>query len=336
VLAFLLVVPFISNSPYVIFMASAALFYSMVVLGLNVINNSGVWNLAHATFLAIGGYTTGFLAKTYGLSPWIGIPIGAVVAGLVSVIVMVPTLRLHQHYLMIATFILALIGTITFTNWVEVTNGTAGMSGIPPIKIPWLVQEGGRWSLSLVPAIRPDQQYYVVLLGLVLTYLVAYRLDNSPLGITIRAMREDDLAAQSMGQDTRRLRLLAMGIGSTIAGMAGGIFAIRFLSISPAASSLDDSILYMVMLIVGGSGNIYGAIAGASLLSILPELLRGLQSYRLLVYGVILLGMMLFRPQGLIPERVRRLEIPEEAEPRKKPKGKEEEAAEAEKEEAVT
>jgi ABC-type branched-subunit amino acid transport system permease subunit len=117
VLAILLVVPFISNSPYIIFMASAALFYSMVVLGLNVINNAGVWNLAHATFLALGGYITGFLAKTYGLSPWIGIPIGAVLAGLVSVIVMVPALRLHQHYLMIATFILALIGTITFTNW---------------------------------------------------------------------------------------------------------------------------------------------------------------------------------------------------------------------------
>jgi branched-chain amino acid transport system permease protein len=311
VLAFLLVAPFLSSSPYVIFMATAMVFYSMVVLALNVINNAGIWNLAHATFLALGGYITGYLAIHYHLNVWITIPIGAVVAGLISVVLMVPILRLHQHYMMIATFNLSLIGSIILTNWEEVTSGTSGLSGIPAMQIPWLVNEGGQWSLALVSAIRPEQTYYIVLFGAILTYVIVRRIEESPLGLVMRAMRDDDQATQSMGQDTRRLRLLAMGIGSTIAGFAGGIYAMRFLSVSPQTSSLDNSVLFMVMLIVGGSGNMYGAIAGASLLALLPELLRGSDRYRLLVYGVILLAMMLFRPQGLIPERVRRIKLPE-------------------------
>ena len=311
VLAFLLVVPFLSRSPYVIFMASAMVFYSMVVLALNVINNAGIWNLAHATFLAIGGYITGYLAIHYHLNVWITIPIGAVVAGLVSMILMVPILRLHQHYMMIATFNLNLIGSIILINWEKVTSGTSGLSGIPAIQIPWLISQGGQMKLALIPAIRPDQTYYVVLLGAIVTYIIVRRLEELPLGLLMRAMRDDDQAAQAMGQDTRRLRVLAMGIGSTIVGFAGGIYAMRFLSVSPQASSLDNSVLFMVMLIVGGSGNMYGAIAGGSLLSILPELLRGSERYRLLVYGVILLAMMLFRPQGLIPERVRQIKLPE-------------------------
>jgi branched-chain amino acid transport system permease protein len=330
VLAFLLVVPFLSSNPYVIFVVSAMVFYSMVVLALNVINNAGIWNMAHATYLAIGGYITGNLAIHYHLSPWITIPIGALVAGVVSMILIVPILRLHQHYMMIATFNLGLIASIILINWKEVTHGTSGLSAIPAIQIPWLVNQAGQWKLALVPAIRPDQTYYIILVSAVITYIVVRRLEESPLGLLMRALRDDDQAAQAMGQDTRRLRILAMGIGSTIAGFAGGIYAMRFLSVSPQASSFENSVLFMVMLIVGGSGNIYGAIAGASLLSILPELLRSWQHLRLLVYGVILLAMMLFRPQGLIPERVRQIKLPEGLKFGKEPVQKILESAEAE------
>lgn len=310
ILIVLLLAPFLSSSSYILFVFSAAMFYAMVVMALNVIVGANVWHLAHATFIALGGYTAGYLTKTLGLSLWITIPAGVAVATIASLILFLPTLRLHEHYLMIATLIIGVIGQITFTNMVEFTGGTTGMAGIHAIEIPWLVNGADGLTAAIVPATHPRQIYYIILLGTVFTYLVVRRLDNSPLGIAIRAMREDDLAARAMGHDTRKLRLIAVGIGSALAGLAGGIFVARFHAISPAASSSDTSILYMTMLIVGGSGNIYGAITGGALLAVLPQVLQDFEEYRLLVYGTILLVMMLYRPQGIFPERARQLKVP--------------------------
>jgi branched-chain amino acid transport system permease protein len=305
-LAALFVAPFLSSSPYVIFVGTAAMYFATIVMALNVIVSAGVWHIGFAAFLALGGYTAGYFAKHLGVSLWLGIPLGALASMIVGVLLFIPTLRLHQHYLMIATLIIGVVAEIMFINLVPFTGGTAGMSGIPSIEIPWIVDG----QLALTAAARPQQQYYVVLLGALITYLVVRRLDDSPLGVAMRAMREDDLAAQVMGHDTRRLRLLAVAVGSALVGMAGGILVMRLHAISPAASSADDSILFMTMLVVGGSGNIYGAMLGGALLSVLPQVLQNFARYRLLVYGLILLFMMLFRPQGVIPDRVRRLSLP--------------------------
>ncbi len=306
VAALLLVVPFVSTSPYIIFVGTAAMYFAIITMALNVIVSAGVWHIGFAAFLALGGYTAGFLAKNLSLSLWLGIPLGGLASMIVGVVLFAPTLRLHQHYLMIATLIIGVVAEIMFVNLVDFTGGTAGMSGIPSIEIPWVVD--GR--LVTTAAARPQQQYYIVLLGALITYLVVRRLDNSPLGIAIRAMREDDLAAQVMGHDTRRLRLIAIAVGSALAGMAGGLLVARLHAISPAASSAEDSVLFMTMLVVGGSGNIFGAMIGGALLSVLPQVLQSFASFRPLVYGLILLFMMLFRPQGIIPDRVRWLTVP--------------------------
>jgi len=302
-LALLLLIPATTSNPYVIFVITAALFYSMVALGLNVIVGlSGIWQLAQAAFLAVGGYTAGFLAKQYGISLWLGIPAGAIVAALLSIVLALPTLRLRDEYLMIATLNFGIIAQILMTNLDQFTGGTAGMSAIPPISIPWWSEETG---LTITGAIRPNQQYYVVLLGFVVTWLIVRRLQASPMGRALRAMRDDEIVAQTMGQNTLRLRLIAFAIGCGLAGLAGGIFVARFQSISPAAAGLNNSVLYLAMVIVGGTGNLFGVIVGASLLSTLPEVLRDLEKYRLLVYGGILVATMVFRPQGLFPERMR-------------------------------
>ena len=306
VVALLIVAPFVSTSPYIIFVGTAAMYFSIIVMALNVIVSAGVWHIGMAAFLALGGYVAGYLAKHLGITLWLGVPLGGLASMVIGVLLFTPTLRLHQHYLMIATLIIGVVAEITFVNLVDFTGGTAGMSGIPSIEIPWVVD--GR--LIITAAARPQQQYYIVLFGALVTYLIVRRLDNSPLGIAIRAMREDDLAAQVMGHDTRRLRLIAIAVGSGLVGMAGGILVSRLHAISPAASSAEDSVLFMTMLVVGGSGNIFGAIVGGALLSVLPQVLQGFARYRPLFYGLIMLFMMLFRPQGLIPDRVRRLTVP--------------------------
>lgn len=301
VLVALLIVPAATTNGYVIFIISAALFYSMVALGLNVIVGlSGIWQLAQAAFLAVGGYTAGFLAKQYGLSLWIGIPAGALVAALLSLVLSIPTVKLRDEYLMIATLNFGVVAQILMTNLDKFTGGTAGMSGVPPLTILWVSGDG----LTLTGAIRPDQQYYVVLLGFLLTLLIVMRVQKSPMGRALRAMREDEMAAQTMGQNTQKLRVIAFAVGCGLAGLAGGIFVARFHSISPAAAGLSNSVLFLAMVIVGGTGNLWGAIIGAVLLSAMPEILRDLDKYRLLAYGGVLVACMVFRPQGLIPERL--------------------------------
>jgi branched-chain amino acid transport system permease protein len=301
-LAALLVIPAMTANGYVIFVITAALFYSMVALGLNVIVGlSGIWQLAQAAFLAVGGYTAGFLAKQYGVSLWIGIPAGAVVAALLSLLLSLPTVRLRDEYLMIATLNFGVVAQILMTNLDQFTGGTAGMSGIPPLTIPWISDSG----LLLTEAIRPGQQYYVVLLGFLVTLAIVLRVRASPMGRALKAMREDEMAAQTMGQNTQKLRIIAFAIGCGLAGLAGGIFVARFHSISPAAASLSNSVLYLAMVIVGGTGNIWGVIVGAVLLSSMPEILRDLERYRLLAYGGVLVACMVFRPQGLFPETPR-------------------------------
>jgi branched-chain amino acid transport system permease protein len=302
ILALLILAPAVTANPYVIFVATAAMFYSMVAVGLNVVVGlSGIWQMAQATFLAVGGYTAGFLAKHFGLSLWLGIPAGSLVAAALSILLTLPTLRLRDEYLMIATLNFGVIAQILMTNLDWLTGGTAGMSAIPPIAIPWWSEH----ALVVTRAVRPDQQYYVVLLGFLVTWLIARRLQASPIGRALRAMRDDEIVTQTMGQNTLYLRLIAFAIGCGLAGLAGGVFVVRFLSISPEAASLSNSVLYLAMVIVGGSGNLVGVIFGASLLSTLPEVLRGLEKYWLLVYGGILVLTMVFRPQGLLPERMR-------------------------------
>jgi branched-chain amino acid transport system permease protein len=302
VLALLLAVPAVTANGYVIFVITAALFYSMVALGLNVIVGlSGIWQLAQAAFLAVGGYTAGFLAKEYGISLWIGIPAGALVAAFLSLLLSLPTVRLRDEYLMIATLNFGVVAQILMTNLDQFTGGTAGMSGVPPLTIPWL-SDG---ALRFTEAIRPGQQYYVVLLGFLVTLAIVLRLRASPMGRALKAMREDEMAAQTMGQNTQKLRIIAFAIGCGLAGLAGGIFVARFHSISPAAASLSNSVLYLAMVIVGGTGSLWGVIVGAVLLSSMPEILRDLERYRLLAYGGVLVACMVFRPQGLFPEKPR-------------------------------
>jgi len=297
----LFLLPLFTNNGYVIFVITATLFYSMVALSLNiVVGLSGIWQLAHAVFLAVGAYTAGFLAKNYGLSLWIGIPLGALVAAGLSLVLSLPTVRLRDEYLMIATLNFGVIAQILLTNLDGFTGGTAGMSGIPSLTIPWLTADG----LVLTGAVRPDQQYFIVLLGFFFTFAFAWRVQCSPMGRALRAMREDELVTQSMGQDTRTLRVIAFAIGCGLAGLAGGIFAARFHSISPASANLSNSVLFLAMVIVGGVGNIWGVIIGAVLLSVIPEIFRDLERFRLFAFGMILVTCMVFRPQGLFPERL--------------------------------
>nr|WP_290665459.1 hypothetical protein [Ardenticatena sp.] len=277
--------------------------FVMMGLGLNVVVGfAGLLDLGYVAFFAIGAYTYAFLnSPKYGLdlSFWVSLPIAMAVAALAGIILGVPVLRMRGDYLAIVTLGFGEIIRLIMNNQVELTGGAQGILQIQPPEILGLVIN------------TPLRFYYLIFIGAVLVAFVTARLNNSRIGRAWIAMREDEDVAQAMGINTVNYKLLAFATGAAFAGLAGLIFAARQRNIFPADFGLLVSIEALSLIIIGGMGSIPGVIAGAVALKGLPELLRALQEYRLLIYGALLVVMMLVRPEGLLPSRRRAREIHE-------------------------
>ena len=273
-----------------------ALFYMLLALGLNIIvGYCGLCDLGYAAKFAIGAYTTGILIKTFGWNFWLTLPVSIAVSALAAVAIGAPTLKLRSDYLAIVTLGFAEIVRITARN-LSITGSASGLNGIP------------RPSLFGLHLTRINYWYYVFLALVVLFVLISWRIRYSRFGRALAFIREDEDAAQAMGVNTVLYKLYAYILGAVLGGVTGSFFAVRMTSISPSSFDFTQSVNILLAVILGGMGKIPGVIAGAAFFAIFPELFRDIPvigNMRMLFFGILLVAVMIKRPQGLWPERQR-------------------------------
>jgi branched-chain amino acid transport system permease protein len=313
-----------------------ALLFVMLALGLNiVVGFAGLLDLGYIAFFAVGAYSYALLASPqFGIHwPFVALlPLGAIVAAFFGVLLGAPTLRLRGDYLAIVTLGFGEIIRIFLNNLnrpYNITNGPQGITLIDPLQIGGasLAKTQTIAGLTFSPV---HSYYYVFLVCAVASVFISLRLENSRIGRAWIAIREDELAAAAMGINTRNVKLLAFAMGATFGGVAGALFASFQGFISPESFTLLDSIMVLCMVVLGGMGNVAGVALGAVLLTALPEALRHAaplqQSWfgtvyidpsdlRMLLFGLALVLMMLFRPAGIWPSSIRRRELAAERQP---------------------
>jgi branched-chain amino acid transport system permease protein len=282
-----LAVPVITHDSYIIQLLNIAILNAVVVLGLNFATGwTGQINFGQAAFYGLGAYTTAIATKA-GL-PWIATPLLSVIVVMAaSLLLGLPTLRLRTYYLAMTTIGFGEIIRLIIVHWEPVTGGTSGLRAIPGISLFGYGPEG------------QIQHYYLLLAMLALAALVAARIRQSELGRAMIATKDSEIAAEQSGVDTTRTKLLAFMIGAVYAGLAGCLYASSIRFISPDSFSGTQAILLMTMLIVGGMGSIAGCIIGALVLTLLPEALRFLGQWYLVLYGLGVIGVILLAPGGL-------------------------------------
>lgn len=308
-----------------------AILFALLALGLNiVVGFAGLLDLGYIAFYGVGAYCYALLASPHfglHLPFWVILPIGAALACLFGVLLGAPTLKLRGDYLAIVTLGFGEIIRILLNNLaspINITNGPQGITLIDPFRIGGFdFSKPERWFGLMVSG--PIKYYYLLLVVLIVVMVVNVRLQDSRIGRAWVAIREDETAAQAMGINTRNVKLLAFAMGASFGGVAGGMFAAMQSFISPESFVLVESIMVLAMVVLGGMGNIWGVVLGAVLLSFVPELLRYTvepmqkavfgrtlvdpEVIRMLLFGLALVLMMLYRPAGLWPSRTRRREL---------------------------
>ncbi len=296
-IAFALLPVFIRSNYWIRVLDSAGI-YVMMALGLNVIlGYTGLLNLGYAAYFAIGAYMWAILGSPHlniHWNFWVVFFLAGLAAGIAGYLLAIPGLGLKGDYLALVTLGFGESIRILANN-LSLTNAAMGIAQIDPMTI-------GTFKASTV-----QHYYYVILIICVIEVILMRRLENSRIGNAWMAVREDELAAESMGLDTRNLKLLACFIGAIPAGMAGVMFAAMQTYVSPVSFRFIESITVVAMVIVGGRANVYGAVLGALVLVVVPEPLRGsaFDKARILIYGLLLIVMMIFKPQGFWPRRYR-------------------------------
>jgi branched-chain amino acid transport system permease protein len=289
-----LILPLFLPNDYWIGVLARVGLYAMLALGLNVVVGfAGLLDLGYVAFYGIGSYVYAFLASPHfdiHLPFWVALPVTVLVTSIFGILLGAPTLRLRGDYLAIVTLGFGEITYILLINLdrpVNITNGVNGILSIDPPKIGSYV-------------FTHNLEYYYLILGfLLLTLLVSHRLNHSRIGWAWGAIREDEIAAQTMGINTTVAKLQAFAIGASFAGMGGSILASWQRSVFPENFLFYESVNILCMVILGGMGNLVGILMGAGILVILPEILREFRLYRMLFFGLLLMILMIFRPQGL-------------------------------------
>jgi branched-chain amino acid transport system permease protein len=290
ILAVMVVAPFAFGA-YATVILTNALLYVILALGLNVVvGYAGLLDLGYAAFFAVGAYSVGILAHEFGWNFWATIPVAIAAAVVAGIVIGGPTLRLRSDYLAIVTLGFGEIVRISARN-LQITGAASGISGIEQ---PWLFG----WHIA------SPIDFYFVFLGLaVLAVICSARLADSRLGRAWLYVRHDEDAAEAMGIDRVRVKLAAYIIGAIYGAIGGAFFAVNLTAISPESFSFRQSTLFLMAVILGGMGRIPGVILGAFIVVLAPELLRDLGSFRLLIFAIGLLLIMLFRPSGIWPAR---------------------------------
>lgn len=285
--AITLVIPVFTHDGYLIQLLNIAILNAIVVLGLNYATGwTGQINFGQAAFYGLGAYTTAIATKA-GI-PWIAAPFLSILIVIVASLVLgLPTLRLRTHYLAMTTIGFGEIVRLIIVHWEPVTGGTSGLRAIPGISLFGYGPQG------------QIQHYYLLLAALLIAVIVAVRIRHSTLGRAMIATKDSEIGAEQSGVDTVRIKLFAFMIGAVYAGLAGCLYASSIRFVSPDSFSGTQAILLMTMLIVGGMGSIPGCIVGAVALTLLPEVLRFLGQWYLVLYGLGVICIIVLAPGGL-------------------------------------
>lgn len=279
-----------------------ALIFVVLGLGLNItVGLAGLLDLGYIAFFAVGAYCYALLSTRYNLGFWPCLPLGGLAGAACGLLLGFPILRLRGDYLAIVTLGFGSIAKIVFENWETVFGGAQGIAGIARPALPGVEMDLGAITIYL---------YYLVLALVMLAAFVTRRLQNSRVGRAWVALRENELACAAMGVDIARTKLTAYAFGAFWAGLVGVVFAARNTYLNPNSFTFLESALVLSIVVLGGMGSIVGVVAAALVLVLLPEYLRAVAEYRMLVFGAIMVLMMILRPQGLIVVRRRRHSAP--------------------------
>lgn len=297
----LLLFPLLDKNTYHIDLATTVGIYVLLAMGLNVVVGfAGLLNLGYAAFFAIGAYTYALLSLNAHVPFWIGLPIAGVIAMMFGLFIGLPSIRVRGDYLAITTLGFGEIVRIAFNNLSQWTGGPNGLLGIKRPSLWWpSFDKGLHWNVWNF-SVNPTPYFYLTLALIAATAFFLFRLVDSKFGRALVAIREDELAASCMGIPVVQVKLCAFGISSFIAGLAGAVFAAKQTIVTPDSFDFILSVLILAMVVLGGMGNIWGAALGALVLGLLPEVLRGFAAYRMLIFGVLMILVMIFRPQGIL------------------------------------
>ncbi|HDZ8838882.1 TPA: high-affinity branched-chain amino acid ABC transporter permease LivM [Aeromonas veronii] len=302
-------------------LATLALIYIMLGLGLNVVVGlAGLLDLGYVGFYAVGAYSYALLNTYFGLSFWECLPIAGLMAATFGFLLGFPVLRLRGDYLAIVTLGFGEIIRILLNNMTTLTGGPNGISGIPKPTLGGLefnrtVKDGGFDTFHNFFGITYNANHKVIFLYLmalvlvVVTLFVINRLLRMPLGRAWEALREDEIACKSLGLNPTIIKLTAFTIGATFAGFAGSFFASRQGFISPESFVFIESAIVLAIVVLGGMGSQIGVVLAAIVMTVLPELAREFNEYRMLMFGLLMVFMMIWRPQGLLPMTRPHLEL---------------------------
>lgn len=273
--------------------------HTMLAVALNLLlGYAGQISLGHAGFFGMGAYLSGVLTTTYGLNPWVVMPVSALIVGILAFLVGLPILKLKGHYLAMATLGLGIIIYIVFNETVELTGGPSGLSGIPNLVIGDVVFDSDL------------KNYYLIWGFTLLVVLLSVNLANSRIGRALRAVHDSEVAARVAGVNARILKVQIFAMSAIISSLAGSLYAHTMTFISPTSFGFNFSVELLTMVVIGGLASVYGSFLGAALLTLLPEFLRAAHDYDIIIYGALLIIMVMFMPGGLVrgvPDLIRKV-----------------------------
>ncbi len=285
---------------YVLYVVSLLAVYGILAVSLNlVLGYTGILSVAHAAFMGIGAYATALLLTGWGFNFFLTLPVGLAVAGLVGAALAASTLRLRGDYYIIGSFGFQVIMYNVFLNWIDLTKGPFGIRNIPKPQ-------------AFGIAFGDPARYAALTLAfLAASVWVARRVAESPYGKVLRAIREDEAGAASIGKNVKRYKISIFVVSSMLASVGGALYAGLISYVDPFAFTIHESIFLQALVIIGGAGNVYGSVVGAAVLIVIPETLRFFDvpttvasPIREILYGSLMILFLRFRPKGLVPERV--------------------------------
>jgi len=290
-------VPFVAPNAYFVSLANMLLINLILIASLNLLMGyGGQISLGHAAFYGLGAYASGVLNVKIGLSPWIGLPAAALLAGLAALIVGIPALRLRGLYLSMATLGWNAILVVMFSRLIDLTGGPNGLLGVKPFAV-------GRFALD-----SDVRQFPLVWLVSLLVMLAILNLLNSRIGRALRAVATNELGADAVGIDSFRTKLLVFVLSAAMAGIAGSLYVHINQYASPETFSVSNAILLVVMVAIGGTGLYWGPVFGALILTAVPQLLLEYEDVELMLFGLAMLVVLIASPTGLagLPAALRR------------------------------
>ncbi len=304
-LVLLILLPFcLGNQRYIVHIAIIAAIYAMTGLGLNFqMGSTDMVNFAPAAFMGIGAYTLAVTTSKWGMSPWFGLLFAIITSALVGFLIGLPTLRTKGYYLSLVTMALQLAFTMLLYN-IPYLGGPNGISGVETFSIAGLSLQKSYTVLGI--KLAPQVPYMFLCLAVLFIFtFIAMRVYVSRIGLSLNNIAQDEIAANCLGVNATRRKMFAFVIGAIFCGVAGALYVSYTSYVGPDDFGFPRSLMIICMVILGGMDNSIGVIVGAFILTVITEKLRAFSDFQQLVYGIILVTVLIARPSGLIPRRVR-------------------------------